>query len=347
MPAPDRSAGRLGSPANGRPRPRGQPGVSVVVNTHRRDPAFAWFADSLAAQTDPGDELEVIFVDGLVDEQRRDELARIVDGRFAFRHVAPKPNPWNGPHRVTRGAQHSAMSSARNTGIVYASNAYVVFVDDACVLTENWWRTVQQAARDGLVVAGAYRKDWGMIVRDGVLIESRPDASGIDCRWERGDDDQSVPIGGGELFGAGTGAPRELLVELNGFDELCDPVGGEDYHLGLRIEWSGVAIHYCRAMLVVESEELHRQPPVVTRHGKSTDSATYMRRLREFGVRERSTTGPCDISHLILDVLYGTQSLTTLGNHYSLATMTEADLQDTIERFPRRHWFDQQPLAEF
>lgn len=289
----------------------------------------------------------MIFVDGLIDEQRRDALARIVDGRFAFRHVAAKPNPWNGRYRVTRGAQHSAMSSARNTGIVYATKPYIVFVDDACVLTEKWWGAVQEAARAGLVVAGAYRKDWNMIVRDGVLIESRSDPNGIDCRWERGDDSRPVRIGGGELFGAGTGAPRELLVKLNGFDELCDPVGGEDYHLGLRIEWSGVAIHYCREMLVVESEELHRQPPVVTRHGKSTDSATYMRRLREFGVRERSTNGPCDISHLILDVLYGTQSLTTFGNYYSLATITEDDLQDTIQRFPRRHWFDQQPLAEF
>jgi len=41
-------------------------------------------------------------------------------------------------------------------------------------------------------------------------------------------------------------------VELNGYDELCDPVGGEDYQLGLRIEFAGVPIFYCRAMLAVE-----------------------------------------------------------------------------------------------
>jgi Glycosyl transferase family 2 len=319
--------------------------VSIVHITHRAEPAFAWFVDSLAAQLAPGDELEVIFVDGLHGPKRCAELELIVAGRFPFRHVAPKPTPWNGEHRLTR-RQYSATSSARNTGIVYATHAYVVFVDDACVLAAGWWQEVKAAARKRSVVGGAYQKHYEMVVRDGVLVSSRLEADGQDCRWERGDDLTPVPIGGGELFGAGLGAPRALLVALNGFDELCDPVGGEDYHLGLRIEWSGVAIHYRRSMLAIESQELHCQPAVVMRHGKTLDASSYRLRLREYGVAERSTDGPTDAGHMILDILLGTRSVTTMGNYYSLQALTEFDLPATITRFPRNHWFDRQPLSQ-
>ena len=322
----------------------GSAAVSIVHITHRHEPAFAWFVDSLAPQLQPGDQLEVIFVDGLHGQERTDALERLVDGRFAFRHVPAKPNPWNGAHRLTR-VEYSAPSSARNTGIVYATNPYIVFVDDLCFLTAGWWQQVKTAAREEVVVAGAYQKRHEMVVEGGALVSSRLEQEGLDCRWERGDDRAPVLIGGGELFGAGIGAPRALLVELNGFDELCDPVGGEDYHLGLRIEWTGAPIYYCRAMLAIESEELHHQRPVVVRHDEQVEPAAYLRRLHEFGVRHRSTEGPCDAGHLILDILLGTRSLTTMGNYYSLRSLSEFDLQSTIVRFPRTHWVDHRPLA--
>lgn len=318
--------------------------MSVVHTTHRRDPAFDWFVDSLAGQLEPPDELEVIFVDGLYDRARGAELERLIAGRFAFRHVPAKPNPWNGPHRLTRMREYSAIASARNTGIVFATKPYVVFVDDLGVLGPGWWAQVKLAALRRIVVAGAYRKDREMVVREGVLLSGRP--TGIDCRWERGDDAAPVRISGGELFGAGTGAPRDLLVELNGYDEMCDPVGGEDYQLGLRIEFAGVPVYYCRSMLVVESEERHAQAPVVTRMDKTIDVASYMRRLREFGVRTRSTQGETDLSHLVLDVVHGTRSTRTHGNYYSLQALTEEELPRTVARFPRNHWFDHQPLSE-
>jgi hypothetical protein len=317
--------------------------VSVVHVTHRREPAVGWFVDSLARQLEPGDQVEVIFVDGLHDAQRSLELDQLVGGRFPFRHVPSKPNPWNGSHRLTTRSEYAALSSARNTGIVYATAPYVVFVDDLCVLMPGWWEQVRRAASERLVIGGAYRKDHEMVVRAGTLVSSSP--VGVDCRWERGDDARPVPLAGGELFGAGTGAPRDLLVELNGYDELCDPVGGEDYQLGLRIELAGVPVFYCRAMLAVESEELHRQPPVVTRLGKSLDPATYMRRLREFGVKSRTTDGEYDISHFLLDLFHGTRSPRTHGNYYSLRVLTEDGLGETVARFPRVHWFDQEPLS--
>jgi glycosyltransferase involved in cell wall biosynthesis len=318
--------------------------VSIVFVTHRPEPAFGWFADSLARQLGPDDAPQVVIVDGLHDPERTASFAQAAAGRFPLQHVPAKPTPWNGGHRLTH-AEYFAASSARNTGLIYATQPYVVFVDDVSVLSDGWWRVVKAVAGEGLVVAGAYYKHWELEVRDGVLLSSRPGV-GADSRWERGDDELLVRIGGGEVFGNGFGAPRELLIELNGFDELCDPVGGEDYQLGLRIEWSGAAVYFARAMLAIESEELSVQPAALRRVDKHAEPADYMRRLREFGVRHRSTDGRTDNSHMILDILHGLRSLRSLGNYYDLRTLEPMDLPETVARFPRNHWFDWQPLVE-
>ena len=326
-------------------KPQESTGVSVIYTTHRLEPRFDWFIDSLAAQLSEEIDLEVIFVDGLHSPQRTAALDRLVDGRFSMRHVAPKPSPYSGPYRLT-GRDYFTAASFRNTGIVYASKEYIVFVDDASVAMPGWLDEALNAARGLYVVAGAYEKRWEMVVDDGKLISSREDPVGRDARWEHGDDDRLVEIVGGQLFGCSCGAPRRLLVEVNGYDELCDLIGSEDYDLGLRLERSGAAIYYSRRMLTIESEELHRQGEPLARMDKAADEQTYMQRLLDFGVDHRSTDGPCDISHLVLDINYGTRAVRSLGNYYDLAELDESNLLDTVECFPRYHWFDQQPLNE-
>src|SRR5215468_10928064 len=120
-------------------------GVSVVYVTHRGEPCFDWFADSLAANIGDAD-VEVIVVDGLYSSDRTARVSETVNGRFAVSHVRAKPTPYNGPHRLTQ-RDYFAASSARNTGVVHASRPYLVFTDDAAVLMPEWWREVWQAAR--------------------------------------------------------------------------------------------------------------------------------------------------------------------------------------------------------
>ncbi len=49
---------------------------------------------------------------------------------------------------------------------------------------------------------------------------------------------------------------------------------------------------------------------------------------------------------MIFEILHATRSVQSLGNYYRLGELTEANLLETVNRFPRYHWFDQQPLAE-
>ena len=322
-----------------------RPAVTIVYVTHRPEPRFAWFADSLAAQLgDDREEVEVIVVDGLADEERRRAFETGVGDRFAVRVVPAKPTPWNGPYRLT-GNEYYGAASARNTGIVCATAPYVVFQDDCSILMSGWWAEVRKAARKDRIIAGACHGHRRMVVDDGILTGSRAEPAGIDRRWRFGSDTEPVRIGGGELGGGSFGVPRPLLLAINGFDELCDPIGVEIAQLGRRLELGGTPILYSRRMLTVRSVERHVQD-VVRTLDKAIDSADYMAKLAEFGVSNRFFDGTWTSSNLLLDVLFGTRDAAALGNDYELALLEESDLVASGEGFPLDHWFDGQPLAE-
>lgn len=135
------------------------------------------------------------------------------------------------------------------------------------------------------------------------------------------------------------------LIDVNGFDEICNIIGGEDYQLGIRLERNRCPIRYSRRMLTIEAGDLHGAEPVLLREDVTLDEETYMSRLGALGVAKRSVDGELDASHMMLDVLYGTDSNRSTGNYYELGRLTPADLDATIDRFPRYRWFDGRPLA--
>jgi hypothetical protein len=319
--------------------------ITIVYPTHRRDPRFAWFADSLAVQL-RGDAPEVIVVDGLHSAERGEAMAAAVDGRFRLRHVPAKPTAVNGPHRRTRLREYWAGANARNTGIVHATQPYVVFADDLSVLMPGWWDEARIAAAGGYVVGGAYRKDRDMRVASGVLESSTPRADGLDTRWDLGDDDRPVPVVGGQLYGCSVGAPRELLVAVNGFDELTAMSGSEDCDLGIRLAHAGETIHYARRMLTVESDEHHVQDPVLHRLERSLGADAYMALLLEYGVSRRTTDGTFDVALFLLDRALGSGDPRAVGNHYDLATLDAAGLEATAQALPTHDWFTGRPLCE-
>jgi glycosyltransferase involved in cell wall biosynthesis len=318
--------------------------ISIVYTTCRRDPAFDWFADALATQISDED-VEVIMVDGCHDDERTGRFSDVVAGRFAFVHVPAKPSPYNGPYRLTKKAYFAA-ASARNTGIVWASKPFVVFIDDAVLPMPGWWDEVVEASRHEYLVAGGYQKHWEMRVERGALVSSRSDPSGIDTRWDLGHDERVVPLRGEQLFGCSLGIPRRTLLDVGGFDELCDSVAGEDYQLGIRLGHAGLPLFYSRRMLTIESEEHHLQGPYLARLNATLSEVAYLERLREFGVSRRSTDGPFDSSHMVLDIVYGRRLRRSIGNPYELRRLRPEHLTALVERFPERHWFTGQALSE-
>ena len=192
----------------------------------------------------------------------------------------------------------------------------MVFVDDCALLAPGWLAAVREAVAEGRVTGGAYEKHTNLVAEDGLLVSSDLTEAGLDSRRNLGDGTGPVQIVGGQLYGCSLGAPRDLLLSVNGFDELCDPMGGEDYQLGVRLEWAGAEISYDRRMLTIENTDAGAHGDSPPRIGRSLSEDAYLTRLAEFGVAVRSTDGDFDNSHMVLDIVYGTRSPRSVGNYY-------------------------------
>lgn len=267
--------------------------LAVAYITGRSEPRFKWFVDSLCAQTTPEQraDIQVVFVDGKLwwpdlpiprtqpamslahhfyhDSKRRYDLELVVNKRFDYLHIPPKPCTHQGPFRFT-SRDFFCASNSRNTAIIAAKHEYLVCVDDLTVLMPGWVDQVMHAASSGYVVCGAYEK----------VKELRPEpdgpgyvrwvsfAGGRDSRWSRGSDTGIVPWSGGGLYGCSFGVPLEAALAVDGFEPACNGDGGEDTDFGMRLERSGAKLFYNRNMLTLESEEDHHTETPLPRQRK-------------------------------------------------------------------------------
>lgn len=315
--------------------------ISIIYSTNRIEPKFDWFIQSLWNQTTEAErkEIEILFIDYCKPERPPVE----VNGEFKIIHSQPKPNIYQGATRKTTG-QYFSPASARNTGVLLSSGEYLVFIDDVSILMPGWWTAVKRNAKRAIVVSGAYQKHYEMVVQDGNLVSSKSNKLGMDSRWDMGGN-EPVKLTGSALFGCSLGIPADVMMAVNGFDEICDSIGGEDYHLGIRLNHSGIAVYYDRTMLTIESEELHNQPYLMKREDRVMGQQDYMDRLKYYGVSKRHYIGNWDSSHMIIDILYGSKQKWTVGNNYNIKSdrphkMLFPPSEDTL------HWFDKKPLTE-
>lgn len=255
--------------------------LTIAFITGRAQPHLDWMLKSLAPQVLPEDEIDVLVIDTF--GRTPAQLGSSPSSKIRVRVELPKPNAWQGAHRVT-SCDWWAKSSAMNTAYVLCGTDYIAFMDDCSHLGPAWLATVRRGERKRRsVIAGTYDKvERGIVTPDG-RRSSAP----------KGRDN----CGGGWLYGCTFALPLEWALEVNGAEEGCDGMGTEDYIFGFMLENNKRQIDFVPSLSVTQERPeistpggrtvaLRRDDKGVSPHDKSHAA------LARFRVRRRTEFTP-------------------------------------------------------
>lgn len=273
--------------------------------------------------------IKLVVVDRHQAKPGREKVIFAPEGVERFVHTEPKPTVWQGRYRLT-SQDYFAASNVRNTGICHAEDGHIAFVDDLSVLMPGWYESVKECMVSDYVMLGCYKKVLKIIVENGSAVSWLDFAPGVDSRLYRVNGCGRLECAGSWLFGCSFCAPIEALLKINGFDEDCDSVGGEDYVAGIMMQKFGYRFMYDTRAMTLESEEFHHVEPSTLRIDKGVS--------------------PNDKSHAILKMVMG-------GRAFAPNYFGEGGIRDLRKRIlagepfppidhPDRDWFDGQLLSE-
>lgn len=302
--------------------------LTIIYVTNRRQSRLDWFISSLRRERlvngDP--QVDVVVVDHFKDTS---SLLCVTQGNLA--HVPPKPNVWNGPHRLTKEDWFAAGNS-RNTGLCFVRTPWVAFVDDLSVLMPGWLTAALLATKvPGVITCGAYRKVKNLVVDPSGDISFTHFEPGVDNRQRHVDPELSGKLafkcGGSWLYGCSLVAPLEAFLQVNGWcEDWCGGIGFEDVVTGLVLENAGFKFRYDTRLMTFEAEDLHH----VEKPFKKTDKGV----------------SPQDKSHAVLDRV---RHLKRFDNFFDLRAMREQILAGQpfpVPTEPVVDWYDQQPIRD-
>jgi len=252
--------------------------VTVAFITAREEPHLEWLCDGIEQQAKKGDKIELIVVDALgrpataIGYRPVKAITKLVETR-------PKPTIWQGAHRIT-AHDFFANANARNTAIVLCSTGYICFLDDRCRLDPGWLDQVRLGAKKrASVICGPCDKheDWGV---------------SVDHRRQR-EPQGKRNCGGGWCYGGNFALPLKWLLEVNGCEEGCDPVGQVDCVLGHMLENVGRRIDFVVEMSVQQDRRGFVHPMNFPRQDKGSSPHAKSNALRDrFFPRKRTEFTP-------------------------------------------------------
>jgi glycosyltransferase involved in cell wall biosynthesis len=315
---------------------------------------FEWFIEPLRKSiADNGltEPIQVIVVDGFLyecpDKAGRREYFASKLGNIELVHVSPKPTRWQGEFRLTQ-ENYFAAANTRNTGACYAKYNYIAYVDDLGIISPTWLPAVMEAMRKNEIHCGAYKK-----VRDinyeNLLYAGGDDTHGIDHRLGVYTKDISQ-CPGGHLYGSSFCLPKSVYFKLNGQNEMCDGLAGEDYNFGVILERSGYKLFYNKLMIIHESDysfgsdtsrKCTRADPVVS-------DDIYMNLLNEFNIQDIHK-GRRDASHFMLAYCYS--GPIRVNPEFSLEEYNNSILQGNTDVFLKPvagqiHFYTKKPISD-
>lgn len=323
--------------------------ITFAYLTFRAINHYEWFIEGLNRQLDKHPEINAQII-------RVQYNAGFKEPRYdSFRKtlvVEPLPSPFQGRYQISKNSYYAA-ATARNTAFVHAIHGYVVCVDDLCVIGPKWLDAVIEGCKNEQIILGTYSKARKMVVEDGILISSEYNQDGQDSRSNVVDKDGKTHVPGNLLYGCCFATPLESMLEINGFDVMCDVSGYEDQITGHRLQRSGVGTWYDRRMLVIESEEDHHEQPPLIRIDPETSRDRYFEILKSFGVEKSKYREPFryDSSHAIVDIGYNSDSYKSHWNNFSLRDLRwkrENGIDITLQdmNYPEKHWFIDELITE-
>lgn len=303
--------------------------LTIAYMTNRREPCIQWFFDSFHRQCGGNyDDIKMVVIDFFADYPgRRESITKLA--KTPLTHIPPKPTVWQGQYRLTQ-RDYFAASNARNTALCVAPDGYIVYVDDLSVLCDGWLTEVRAAVAGSYIACGSFEKVLSLEVVDGQIAGYREHPPGKDSRLKHIFTDNPVACDGGWMFGASCAIPVEALLKINGWDEDCDSMSGEDYICGIMLAKNGYDLRYCPRMKTLESEERHFMEEAFLRIIKPSKTAK-------------------DASHQMLNmVLKGGR--TTAPNYSNMRELRQSVLFDNkpfpVSLIPEHHWVDGQPIRE-
>lgn len=304
---------------------------TIAFVTGRTSDEWPWLRDSLMREFDRyrfGFLPKIIIIQAT---RTSEHFAKMVDGV----NTAPKPNIWQGKHRVT-SQDWWAMSNARNTAICLCETEWICFFDDRCVLLPGYLDALQDAMDGSYILAGAYEKREWMTVEDGI-IRNGGIIKGRDCRldyYEQNKLKSPFSCPGSWLFGAIFAMPIEWALEVNGSPEICDGQGFEDVQFGLLLEHNGYPIKYDPRAKIIQD----RTPGMC--------GPTYR--------REDKGVSPNDKSHALLAMFNKPEvkkAIHTPGWDFDIRKVRADVLAGKPWPLPPnigyKDWYDQQPIKDF
>lgn len=310
---------------------------TIAYFTARKDPKIEWFFRTLKREIENTkiSPTQIIIVDFHADEPGRRDTIRSHFGITGcdLQHVTPKPSVWQGKHKLTKN-EYFAAANARNTAFALCKNDFIACIDDLSAISPGWIDQIRHAIHHNYVALGAYKKVLKLSVDETGFISYTPFEPGVDSRWKSGANGV-VPAGGGWMFGCSFALRIEHALKVNGFDEVCDGQGAEDYDFGIRLERSGVRLMYNRNMLTYESEEEHFTP----------GNQAFIRMAKPM----QYDGGIIGSDHVLLRKVQFMERITTLSDHYNLRTLREHMLKGgefPIPQNPRHDWRDGTPLEQ-